>query len=220
MMHHRQLWKSLSRVSLFGWRNEEMIQSYVQLYKKNESVFHSETLSKEKHTNKDYSESLVAANATKPLFLAAADKLWQFQYFTPDTMSIYSTFQAENRAMQKGDLICERIHIVPGFLETMVFNTVVNIIDEPQKKGFVVDSTEIHDEIGRLSCCVEFRDNKDLFLTVDATCMFLVAPFRKLARYMQVQAHNKAITEFRDSLLSQPLPKPYSSTEKAVNNRG
>lgn len=195
------MWNCLRRVRFRGWREDVDFHSMLKEHKYKDSIFFSnrKLLEQHKETNNDHFTVLLTKNGNPHLFQKVTKKLWQFEYFTPQVMHIYSTFQQDKRSMKEGDLICERIFFIPWLFETVVINRVEKIIDTESMKGFSLDSTDVHDEIGRLSCTVEFKPTSgELLLHVHATCLFKVPFFRKFSRFLQKRAHNKAIQAFKD----------------------
>lgn len=206
------LWHVFSRVSLCGirWTSPN---AYLAKYKDACSNYVKDELKALPDTKYDNYEMILTTKGNDDLLEKMGHELWKFNVFPPSVMITYGTFDNENRFMMKGDLVFERVQLIPHILETYAINIIEGVIDEPKKKGFILDSTAVHDEKGSLECFVELRTNGEIILNMSAITYLnhpLVrnTPIRWYPRYLQKRAHGRAFENL------QQLCKHYANSKE------
>ncbi len=165
--------------------------------------------------NADHYEIVLGRDTTGNLFTRAAMITMMNQFYPPDVMINTSDFSLENRAVQVGDRVFQRIHIfqVAGkpILDILTMNEITRVIQEPRRAGFTYTTTTVHNEIGEFSPVVEWRENGEVVLRMDVLSRTLPgasALSRWLNRRMQLRAHRLSIQNFLTLLRLRPVSAP------------
>jgi uncharacterized protein (UPF0548 family) len=145
---------------------------------------------------------LICDNATEETLNIAANELWNFRVYPKSVLfKYYSDFAKENRPMREGDLVCQRVWVIPYIIESLCINRIAEIIDLPNKKGFTYAATPMHDEIGQMTCTVELEDDK-LFLKIHCVSAlhYFLPPASWFGRWLQLRAHRTLQRTFPETL--------------------
>jgi hypothetical protein len=165
-------------------------QSQLQLHKKLNLPFSFVEDKLPESTKYDNYSLLICDNANEDTLAVAAQELWKFRIYPSRIMRYCSDFSLENRLMQPGDLVYQRVWVIPHLVETYCLSRVDSVIDTPTKNGFSYATTPVHDEIGKLTCSVELEDGR-IYLKVNVVSYFdhfgLLA--RLYGRILQLRAH-------------------------------
>lgn len=162
--------------------------------------------------NADHYEIVLGRDTTGNLFTRAAMITLMNQFYPPDVMANASDFGLENRSVQVGDRVLQRIHIfrVAGrpVFELLTMNEITRVIQEPRRAGFTYTTTAVHNEIGEFSPAVEWHENGEVVLRIDVLSRTLPgasALSRWLNRRMQLKAHRLSIQNFLTLLRLRPI---------------
>lgn len=150
-----------------------------------------------------YDVTLTAAG-TNHLLDRAADLLWRYDFYPPSVMLHTCDFELDERPMRPGDRLIQRVRVLPYALDLITMTEIVDILDEPRRKGFTYMTTTRHDELGEWTACVEWRDDESLVLVVAATSRtgdHIPGVLRPYGRYLQKRAHRLGIARFKRLLL-------------------
>jgi uncharacterized protein (UPF0548 family) len=148
---------------------------------------------------------LILSQATHAQFERAARLLWRYDFYPPELMAHVSDFSRAGRPLREGDLILQRIHVMPALLDAVTLVRVSEVIDEPRRKGFAYVTTQAHFEIGEWWCWVERQ--LDDALTVNIRSISRAGPRlpgwgRGFARRLQQRAHREGLAYFAGLNLS------------------
>lgn len=153
----------------------------------------------------DRHSQLILPQATYAQFERAARLLWRYDFYPPELMAHVSDFSRAGRMLREGDLILQRIHVIPGLVDALTLVRVSEVIDEPRRKGFAYTTTQAHFEIGEWWCWVERQ--LDGALTVNIRSISRPGPRlpswgRAFARRLQQRAHREGLSYFASFNLS------------------
>jgi hypothetical protein len=185
---------------LFSWRKAPLT------YTPTEHIDHN--------WNVDHYEIILGSDSTGALFQRAARLTLANQFYPPEVMVTTSDFSLEDRQVQTGDRVLQRIRIFRlgslPILEVLTLNEITEVIDEPRRAGFTYTTTLVHSEIGEWSPVVEWRENGEVVLVISVVSSSLPdasAYSRRFTRRMQLRAHQLSIQSFRNQLLGAGMPK-------------
>lgn len=157
----------------------------------------------------DEYELLLGVDEDGRLFKKAADRLMRYQFYPQDVMSHTSDFGLWNRWVQVGDRIVQRIHLFSLFgkpvLDVVTMTEVTQVITEPRCYGFTYVTVDQHVEQGEWSAWLEWREDNDLILTVNAISRPRPEePARNYSymRNLQQTAHQRGLAHFKQTILS------------------
>jgi len=157
----------------------------------------------------DHYEILLFPAASSFSFHHAVNHLLRYHFYPPSVMSHVSDFSVQDRHMQPGDRIIQRIRQPFPFgltiIEGLTMNEISDVIDEPRRAGFTYVTTAAHEEIGEWSARLEWRSDDTLMLIVHAisrTSERIPSWTMPVVRYMQKRAHHLGIAYFQ-TLVSQ-----------------
>ncbi|MDW8325570.1 MAG: DUF1990 family protein [Anaerolineales bacterium] len=142
---------------------------------------------------------LILPQATHEHFEHAARLLWCYDFYPPELIEQVSDFSRAGRMLREGDLIVQRIHVVPALLDALTAVRISEVIDEPRRKGLAYVTTQAHFEIGEWWCWVE--QQRDGALTVNIRSISRPGPRlpgwqRGFARRLQQRAHREGLAYF------------------------
>lgn len=159
----------------------------------------------------DHHEDVIMKDATPRSFGNAATMLLKYQFYPPALMQHVSDFSRENRTMQVGDRVIQRINplaligIPFSLADTITMNEIAAVIDEPRHKGFTYITTEAHAEMGEWSAAVEWREDNALVLTISALSRPAYSVRKQahpIMRNSQKRAHEMGIAHFTAAVLA------------------
>ena len=143
------------------------------------------------------------------LFKKAADRLMRYQFYPHDVMSHVSDFGLWNRWVQAGDRIVQRIHLFSFFgkriLDVVGMTEISQVILEPRRYGFTYVTVDTHVDQGEWSTCLEWREDNELILTVNAISRPRPQePARNYSymRRLQQSAHQRGMAHFKQAVLA------------------
>ena len=146
--------------------------------------------------NLDHYEVILGVDYTGDLFRRAAELVLQNQFYPPDVLVVTADHQLENRPIQPGDRVLQRIRVFWlrhwPLLELLTLNEVTEVIQEPRRVGFTYTTTAAHSEVGEWSPVVEWRENGEVVLVIDVISISRsgTSDFgRRLTRKLQLRAH-------------------------------
>ncbi|MEZ4669897.1 MAG: DUF1990 family protein [Anaerolineae bacterium] len=152
---------------------------------------------------RDHYEVTLTPITDRDTFMRAADNLLRYRFYPPSLMHHVSDFSLQQRWMQVGDRLVQRIRTPMPFgltiMEGITMNEIARVIDEPRRKGFTYVTTAAHEEIGEWSAQVEWQADNALVLTVNAiskTSERIPRWMLPYTRRMQKQAHQQGIEYF------------------------
>jgi uncharacterized protein (UPF0548 family) len=152
----------------------------------------------------DHYEITLGVDATAQLFECAAQQLLRYRFYPTDLIEPTSDFAQQERALQLGDRLVQRIHVLRlGALRLLDFLSVSEIsevIDEPRRKGFAYVTTRGHSEVGEWAAHVLWHDDDTVSLIVHAISKFsdtLSPLLRSPARRFQLYAHQQGLAAFK-----------------------
>jgi len=165
--------------------------------------------------NVDRYEVVLGHDSTGELFQRAARLALHNLFYPRDVMTIVSDYSLENRAVQTGDRVLQRILIAQfnglPVLEMLTMNQITQVYDEPRRAGFTYTTTAAHAEIGEWSPVVEWRENGEVVLVISVVSRSrpgAPAWSRRLSRRLQLRAHRISIENFKALLNGVPyLPE-------------
>lgn len=165
--------------------------------------------------NMDHYEVVLGRDMSGELFDRAASLTLHNRFYPTDVMTAVSDSSLENRQVQAGDRVLQRIMVYQigklPLLEVLTLNEITDVIQEPRRAGFTYTTTAAHSEIGEWSPVVEWRDNGEVILIIDvvSTVRPGTSAFgRRLARKMQLRAHKRSIQSFKALLAGRQVPAP------------
>jgi hypothetical protein len=162
--------------------------------------------------NVDHYETVLGKDDTGDLFRRAARLTLTNQFYPAEVMHSSSDYARENRPIQTGDRILQRIRLFQiagrSILEVLTMNEITELIQEERRAGFTYTTTAAHSEIGAWTPVVEWRDNGEVVLVIDVVSR--VHPgssslSQRFTRRMQLRAHRLSITNFLAQLNGGPL---------------
>jgi hypothetical protein len=143
------------------------------------------------------------------------------QLFPKVFMKLSSDFRSEQRVMKEGDLVLERINLLPfsilssfQIVEILVVNVVSRVEEsikmkesnrfQREKSNFILElsTTSYHDEIGSHSVEIEWIHDENIikWKSCSKSCLNLPWPLNLYGYWLQDMAHKQA-TPFMESLL-------------------
>jgi uncharacterized protein (UPF0548 family) len=152
----------------------------------------------------DRYEILLGSDSSGDLFRRAAQMTLRNRFYPTQVMVNTSDFGLENRAVQVGDRVLQRIRILMfaslPILETLTLNEITEVIDEPRHKGFTYITTAVHSEMGEWSPSVHWRENGEVVLVIEVVSRTRPGSSRlaeRITRWLQLRAHRLSIHNFR-----------------------
>jgi uncharacterized protein (UPF0548 family) len=143
------------------------------------------------------------------LFKKAADRLMRYQFYPEDVMSHTSDFGLWNRWVQVGDRIVQRIHLFSllgkPILDVVGMTEIAQVILEPRCYGFTYVTVDTHATEGEWSACLEWRDDNQLLVTIEAISRPRPQePSRNYSfmRRLQQNAHQRGLAHFKLTALA------------------
>jgi uncharacterized protein (UPF0548 family) len=141
------------------------------------------------------------------LFRKASDLLMRYQFYPHDVLDHVSDFSLWDRWAQVGDRIVQRIHLVSLFgklvLDVIAMNEVSHVITEPRRYGFGYVTVATHVEQGEWAAYIDWRDDGQLLLTVNAISKpSATEPTRNhsFMRALQKSAHQRGLQNFKKAI--------------------
>lgn len=154
------------------------------------------------HTD-EYRRVLAVNDHNHAIFAYAADLLLRYKFYPPEMIYSTSDFGIEDRHMRPGDRIVQRIPVWHmgdvRVVDVLAMNVVLDVIDEPNRIGFVVATTQEHSERGVWKSWVQCYDNGMLTLNIRAVARPAHRERRFMhpyMRYRQLKAHKVGIEQF------------------------
>ena len=157
--------------------------------------------------NVDRYEVILGIDSTPALFERAARLALHNQFYPRQVMVSVSDYGLENRTVQPGDRVLQRILVgqwngLP-VLEMLTMNEITEVIEEPRRAGFTYTTTGAHAEIGEWSPMIEWRENGEVALVICVVSRSrpgAPAWARSLSRRLQLRAHRISIEHFKARL--------------------
>jgi uncharacterized protein (UPF0548 family) len=153
--------------------------------------------------NVDHYEVILGSDKTGALFQRAAQLTLNNQFYPAEVMVTSSDYGRENRQVQPGDRVLQRIRLFEiarkPVLEALTLNEITEVIREERRAGFTYTTTAAHSEIGEWSPVVEWRDNGDVVLVIGVASRARPGASllsRSFTRRMQLRAHRLSIANF------------------------
>lgn len=105
--------------------------------------------------------------------------LFDYKIFPENIMTFFTEWEAEERAMNIGDIIVQQVHLPPIKLlsQKLIFGVrVKELFDQPDKKGFSYETLDGHVEKGISTFTIERKDETVIFKiqTYSAPGSFLI----------------------------------------------
>jgi len=157
--------------------------------------------------NVDRYEVILGHNASGDTFRRAARLVMRNQFYPPEVMTSVSDFLQEDRDVQEGDRVLQRIRIFQyntlPILEVLTMNEITSVIAEPRRAGFTYTTTAAHSEIGEWSPLVEWRENGEVALVITVASRMRPGAsdlLRRFSRRLQLRAHQLSIQNFQARL--------------------
>ena len=152
----------------------------------------------------DHHERVIAHDNKGRLFPHAADLLMRYHFYPSHILSHVSTFGLEDRWLEVGDRIVQRIHLLRFFgrsiLDVVSMTEITQTTIEPHRCGFTYTTVATHVEQGEWAVAVTWRTNGDLVLNLNAISRPIPQePRRNLSfiRAFQRAAHEQGINHFQ-----------------------
>ena len=166
--------------------------------------------------NVDRYETILGHDSSGALFERAANLTLRNQFYPKEVMVNVSEFGLENRTVQAGDRVLQRIRLLQykdkPILEALTVNEITDVIQEPRRAGFTYVTTAAHSELGEWSPVVEWRENGEVALVISVVSRTRPGSSylsRRLARRLQLRAHKLSIQNFLARLNGVPFrPEP------------
>lgn len=176
--------------------------------------------------NVDRYEVILGHDTTSALFDRAARLALHNQFYPHEVMVSVSDYGLENRAVQVGDRVLQRILVAQlgglPILELLTMNQITQVINEPRRAGFTYTTTAAHAEIGEWSPMVEWRENGEVALVICVVSRSrpgAPAWSRSVSRRLQLRAHRISIENFKARLNGTtyvPAPQPSNRAMKLL----
>lgn len=134
------------------------------------------------------------------LFARAVDSLLRYQFYPPSVMHFTGDFVRENRQLRFGDRVLQRIHVIPGVLDTVTMNRVTSTLAEPNRIGFTYTTTEHQLEMGEWTATVLRKRDGQVALvmySVSKSGPKMPGWAKPFARTFQLRAHRLGMEYFR-----------------------
>jgi len=193
-----QFYHAISRLSFFRIRlasPEEILQKYQDI----DTNFDERRMPREP-THQDSYTTVIAQKANRDMLEIAAEELYSFHVFPTYIAEIYGTHSQQKRLMQQGDLIFLDLQLIPYLVETYALVRIVKTYSKDNVRGFILQTTRVHDEVGQLHCRVQLLPSGQLTFTFEAeSCFnpfFRFAPVKWISRNLQVFSHHRAVSSF------------------------
>lgn len=161
----------------------------------------------------DRYETVLGRDDSGNLFRRAAELTLKNRFYPPEVLVNTSDFGLENRPVQVGDRIIQRIRLLQigerPLWEVLTMNEITEVIDEPRRAGFTYTTTASHSEIGEWSPVVEWRPSGEVVLIIEVISRTKpgMSPFaRRQSRRLQLRAHQLSIQNFVAQLKGEPRP--------------
>lgn len=161
--------------------------------------------------NLDRYEVVLGQDSTGELFDRAARLTLHNQFYPRDVMVSVSDYGLENRTVQPGDRVLQRILVLQfrglPILEMLTMNEITQVIDKPRRAGFTYTTTAAHAEVGEWSPLVEWRENGEVVLVISVISRARPgspAWARSLSRRLQLRAHHISIKNIQARLNGEP----------------
>ena len=152
----------------------------------------------------DHHEKIIAYDENGRLFHHAADLLMRYQFYPSHIMSHVSTFSLNNRWLEIGDRIVQRIHLLGingrSLLDTITMTQITQTIVEPHRCGFTYTTVATHVEQGEWSLTLTWRPDGNLVLNLDSVSRPNPQEPRRnypFMRAFQKAAHLQGISHFQ-----------------------
>ncbi len=157
----------------------------------------------DEYWNVDHYETVLGKDSSGELFQRAAQLVLANQFYPPEVMVTSSDFRLDNRAVQAGDRVLQRIRLfeIVGkpLLEILTMNKITDVVREARRSGITYTTTTAHNEIGEWEAAVEWRENGEVILVIDVDSRARpgIAPLAHwFIRRMQLRAHCLGIANF------------------------
>ncbi len=154
-----------------------------------------------------YEVILERYDPTGACFQHAANLIMRNRFYPPQVMQITADYQLEDRDVQVGDGVLQRIRILQAWnkpvLEVLTLNKITEVVDEPRQKGFTYTTTTVHSEVGEWSPTVEWRENGEVVLLIDVVSRSRPGAsvlMQRWTRWLQLRAHRLSIENFLTQL--------------------
>lgn len=162
--------------------------------------------------NVDRYEIILGNDPSGKLFERAARLALRNQFYPPEVLTSVSDFLLENRDVQVGDRVLQRIRVFQyntlPVMEVLTLNEITSVVNEPRRAGFTYTTTEAHSELGEWSPVVEWRENGEVALVIDVVSRAKpgASPLSGwFTRKMQLRAHKLSVENFQRLLLGRAL---------------
>lgn len=162
----------------------------------------------------DHYEEVIGNDPGGGLFRQAADLLMRYQFYPPQIMNHISDFELENRPLQVGDRVAQRIHI--WSVRTLPVLDAIGMIEiykaffDARACGFTYVTVATHIEQGEWSAGLQWQQNGDVRLTVHAVSRPAPqepARNHRFIRAFQKKAHRFGIAYFKQLTLQGAKPQ-------------
>lgn len=159
----------------------------------------------------DHYEAVIAPNADAGDFARSADRLMRYRFYPPAVSHAIGDHDIAGRAVQPGDRILQRAHLLAlgsrSILDVLMVIAIHATVDEPRRKGLIYVTTAQHAGVGVWRMEVIWRADGALVLSMGGlarpaygrlTGIWPFASFhRHLMRAFQHRAHQLGIEAFR-----------------------
>jgi uncharacterized protein (UPF0548 family) len=120
----------------------------------------------------DSYEEIILPQANGRSFQNAVDLLLRYQFYPDHILSFTSDFKREQRRLQVGDRIVQRIHLFQLFgrpiLDVVSMTEVTRVIAEPRRAGFSYVTVSPHVAQGQWQAIINWHKSGELSLAVKA----------------------------------------------------
>lgn len=165
----------------------------------------------------DQYEHTLGQDKSGVLFDAAVDHLLRYHFYPDNVMQHYGTFSLDERPMQVGDRIVQRVHVLQLFnrpvVDAVTMTEVTAVINEPRRCGFTYATTTAHPQQGAWTAVVQWQHDNRVTLSISAISRPRTEePERNYAwmRRLQKRAHRLGIDHFT-RLVARVVPQPYQA---------
>ncbi len=141
------------------------------------------------------------------LFQHAAHLLLHYQFYPPHLLTHTSDFSLDERPMQIGDLLLQRMHLVTlrrfPLLDVLGLTRIHQVTQEPRHCGFTHITLTPHPQEGEWSAHLTWQPNGELLLTLKAISHPRPQEPRRnhqLLRRLQKSAHQQGLNYFKKQL--------------------
>lgn len=148
--------------------------------------------------HRDYHQQTLAHDSTGRVFEQARQMILRGKFYPPSLMITTTDAERNGHLLRTGDRILQRIRAISignlPILEVLTMNEFTEVIDEPRRAGYTYTTTTAHAEVGAWSALVEWREQGEVVLTIQA----ISKRKREWMRRVQKRAHHRGIQYFTE----------------------